>query len=191
MENMTSLNVHAAVVITGEFSCGKVCADCEQDLANGHVEDDQRDMRIVEKNCATYEFSLGHYHMDNEWDRNRCSHYGFECQDDCTCEKTEFDTLNHCDMCGDHLAGCRTDVTMIKRDLLDTNMTKEQFDKLLISCERWRVNMAISDYFVYQSNSSMMAGWAEGWVGGIAYDGTGPMGKTIYLGVSPEGDSHS
>jgi hypothetical protein len=105
------------------------------------------------------------------------------CQD-CECEYTQFDSTNHCDMCGDTTAGYRHDCVMIKRDLLGTKMTQEQFDKLTYLCKRYKVDMKIADYLVYPEQSFMMPGWAEGWVGGEA-------GSTIYVGVSPQGDSHS
>jgi hypothetical protein len=98
-------------------------------------------------------------------------------------------------MCGDSLAGYRAHVTMIKRDLLRTNMTQEQFDKLRVLCDRYNVDMAIADYFVNSQDSSIMPGWVEGWVGGDRYKAipvqTSIQKPTIYIGVSPEGDSHS
>ena len=55
--------------------------------------------------------------------------------------------------------------------------------KLRNLCDRYNVSFDPAHYMVYPATSSMMAGWAEGWVGG--------SNNTIYIGVSPEGDSHS
>lgn len=188
---MTNLNVFAAVDITGEFAYGNVCNTCLYAIANGEPSfEDRRDQAAVEKACDTWEFMLGHRHT-GRWS-DRCFHAGSECEDDCTCEYTDFDSFNACDMCGDTLAGYRHHVTMIKRELLNTNMTQEQFDKLLILCERYEVSMAISDYQVYSQDSTFTPGWAEGWIGGPNHNGGFvAKRKTIFVGVSPQGDSHS
>lgn len=55
--------------------------------------------------------------------------------------------------------------------------------KLRDLCSRYNVTFDPSHYRVYPETSSMMRGWAEGWVGGSS--------ETIFVGVSPEGDSHS
>ena len=65
-------------------------------------------------------------------------------------------------------------------------MTDAQRTKLQTLCERYRVTFTESDYLVFSQDSSMMPGWAEGWVGGLTQ-----AGRTLYVGVSPEGDSHS
>lgn len=183
---MTSLNVFAAVLNTGEFSYGKLCQDCTFVLANGESENDERtadQLALAEKNCAAYEFTLGHLHS-GEWS-TRCWHSGSECQEDCQCEYDDFSAFVHdgCAMCGTHLAGYRHDAIIIERKLLDTKMTQEQFDKLSDLCHRYKVKMKLSDYVVYGQHSIMMPGWAEGWIGG--------QKSTLYVGVSPEGDSHS
>jgi len=64
-----------------------------------------------------------------------------------------------------------------------TNMTAPQREKLELLCARYDVTFTESDYLVYSQDSSMMPGWAEGWIGGSP--------GTLYVGVSPEGDSHS
>lgn len=190
---MTNLNVYAAVDITGEFAYGNVCRDCTFVLANGSLDEDWRTMdqrNLAEKNWGIWEFTLGHHHT-GKW-AERCWHRGNACDDDCQCERTDFDTFNACDMCGNTDAGYRHHVTMIKRELLDTKMTKEQFDKLLILCDRYEVSMAISDYVVFPQDSFTMPGWAEGWIGGPNHNGGFvAKRKTIYVGVSPQGDSHS
>ena len=73
-------------------------------------------------------------------------------------------------------------------------MTEAQRDKLWDSCGRYGVPFREDDYHVFSPNSSMMASWVEGWVGGNTHataDRGGTDFPTIYLGVSPEGDSHS
>ena len=55
--------------------------------------------------------------------------------------------------------------------------------KLRNLCDRYNVEFSPAHYVVHPSTSSMMASWAEGWVGGSP--------GTIFIGVSPEGDSHS
>lgn len=190
---MTTLNVFAAVISTGEFSYGKLCQDCTFVLANGESEGDSRtadQLETAEKNCATYEFNLGHLHTngDDRWtDNHICYHRGTECEDDCECERDEFSSAT-CDMCGTDLAGYRHDTLMVKRELLDTKMTQEQFDKLAYLCKGYQVEMAIGDYRVNPlTNSAMqLPGWVESWVGG-----NHQANKTIFVGVSPEGDSHS
>ena len=62
-------------------------------------------------------------------------------------------------------------------------MNEAQRNALKNICERYRVTFKEEDYTVYPASSSMMAGWAEGWVGGML--------NTIYVGVSPEGQIHS
>lgn len=56
-------------------------------------------------------------------------------------------------------------------------------------CQRYGCDFSRAHYLVYPPTSNMMAGWAEGWVGG--YDGVTKKPHTIYVGVSPEGESHS
>lgn len=73
-------------------------------------------------------------------------------------------------------------------------MTDAQRARLQDLCERYGVPFNEGDYLVYSANSSMMAGWAEGWVGGNAHataERGGTEKPTLYVGVSPEGESHS
>lgn len=177
---MTKLNTFAAALETGEFISGKLCQDCYFAHANG--EDDRPDQSVIEMNYATYDFTIGHLHS-GRW--SDCYHAGTECEDDCDCETTTFSNAE-CSMCETMLAGSRHDCIMIRRDLLDTKMTQEQFNKLSELCKRYDVPMAIADYVVSSQDSFMMKGWAEGWVGGPQQNK-----KTIFVGVSPQGDSHS
>lgn len=62
-------------------------------------------------------------------------------------------------------------------------MTNAQRDRLWQMCGNYNVPFNEADYFVYALDASMMAGYAEGWVGGKP--------GTIYVGVSPEGESHT
>lgn len=72
-------------------------------------------------------------------------------------------------------------------------MTDAQRDKLWNLCGRYGVPFREDDYFPsrFSSNAPLMF---EGWVGGNAYSSkiTSPTGRaTIYIGVEPNGDSHS
>ena len=50
-------------------------------------------------------------------------------------------------------------------------------------CSRYELEYDPAHYVVHPPTSSMMPGWAEGWVGGSP--------GTLFVGVSPEGQSHS
>lgn len=187
----TKLNVFAAVAFTGEFVSGYVCQDCMFDLANGDGDETHRDMQIVEKNYEAWHFTLGHDHKSVWLDSNTCYHHDADCEgDECSCETEEFSDRT-CSMCETTLAGYRHSVTMIDRDLINTQMTQEQFDKLKDLCHRYNVPMAIADYVVNSQGSPMMAGWIETWVGGNVRNAAKDQTPTIFVGVSPEGDSHS
>lgn len=67
-------------------------------------------------------------------------------------------------------------------------MTVQQETALRGICDRYEVGYDPSHYFVYPDDSAMMAGWAEGWVGGAEIQREHP---TIYCGVSPEGQIHT
>ncbi len=62
-------------------------------------------------------------------------------------------------------------------------MTEAQQARLRQLCAGYRVPFDESHYHLYPPTSIMMPGWVEGWIGGAP--------GTIYIGVSPEGDSHS
>jgi len=73
-------------------------------------------------------------------------------------------------------------------------MNEAQRNKLWDMCGRYGVPFREDDYMVYSESSSMMAGWAEGWIGGNTHataDRGGTDKPTIYVGVSPQGDSHT
>jgi hypothetical protein len=55
-------------------------------------------------------------------------------------------------------------------------------------CERYKVNYSPDHYFRYPDDSFMMPGWCEGWVGGMELQ---QERRTLYIGVSPEGECHS
>ena len=59
-------------------------------------------------------------------------------------------------------------------------MNTAQREKLTLLCERFNVDFRESDYLVSPFG---MTGWVEGWLGGKP--------GTLYVGVSPEGESHS
>jgi hypothetical protein len=73
-----------------------------------------------------------------------------------------------------------------------------QEETLRTLCDRYGVQYAAEHYYVYPSDSIMMPGWAEGWVGGPQHANPDyarpeePVGNpTIFVGVSPEGEAHS
>lgn len=65
----------------------------------------------------------------------------------------------------------------------DSGWTMAQRRKVEQLCWRYKAEFRYSDYRRYADNARMMASYVEGWVGG--------QETTIYVGVSPEGDSHS
>lgn len=70
-------------------------------------------------------------------------------------------------------------------------LTDAQTEKLQILCDRYKVEFHPDDY---QPAFDLPDGWVAGWVGGPLHAGVESAGfnvKTIYVGVSPEGDSHS
>lgn len=184
---MTALNVFAAVTDTGEFVDGSVCVDCMFYLANGEVENPDSDWSLerLKANLEIYNITLGHLHSENRWDR-RCFHLGSECEDDCMCDTDDFVAYSSCLGCDSTLGGSRHDVIAINHDLLRTKMTQEQFDKLSSLCNRYHAEMRISDYHVRQPDSVFTPGWVESWVGGESC-----ANKTIFVGVAPDGASHS
>ena len=64
--------------------------------------------------------------------------------------------------------------------------TQAQYDKLELSCALWNVPFDPTHYRTISATSYFTPGFAEGWVGG-----PDQAGKTIFLGVEPNGDSHS
>lgn len=58
-----------------------------------------------------------------------------------------------------------------------------QAAKLQALCDAYRVEYNPDHYFVYPPESMMVAGYAEGWIGG--------QPGTLYVGVSPEGHANS
>lgn len=67
-------------------------------------------------------------------------------------------------------------------------MTLAQRDKLQLLCERFRVAFDPTHYRVNSDAAGGFAlpGFAEGWIGGNEQ-----ANRTIYVGVEPNGDSHS
>lgn len=70
-----------------------------------------------------------------------------------------------------------------ERATVMAEMTPAQEEKLRFLCDRYSVSFDPAHYMIYPETSSMMRGWAEGWVGGSE--------GTLYVGVDPEGRSHS
>lgn len=53
-------------------------------------------------------------------------------------------------------------------------------------CQRYGVDFDPADYYVHPAGSFLTPQWAEGWIGG-----RNDEKRTIYVGVSPEGQIHS
>lgn len=66
-------------------------------------------------------------------------------------------------------------------------MTDAQRDKLWDLCGRYNVPFREDDYYKALFSNGMY----EGWIGGNLHSGTNGFKKTIYIGVEPNGDSHS
>lgn len=69
-----------------------------------------------------------------------------------------------------------------------THLTLAQVNRLRTLCENYGVEFHAADY---KPAFDLPTGWVAGWVGGLVHAGTPGFVKTIYVGVSPEGDSHS
>lgn len=70
-------------------------------------------------------------------------------------------------------------------------MTTKQRDKLWELCGRYNVPFRESDYEIYQGAFKGLLGMAEGWIGGPMMNGHNNQGKTIYVGVTPDGIANS
>lgn len=64
-----------------------------------------------------------------------------------------------------------------------SNLTQAQRERLQSLCAGYRVEFNEDDYL---PTFDLPTGWVAGWVGG-----QNCPKKTIYVGVSPEGDAHS
>lgn len=88
------------------------------------------------------------------------------------------------------------DVTEIqeKNSMADgkPRMTTKQRDKLWEMCGRYNVPFRENDYVLHQKTGAFsQEGWVEGWIGGPLHNGHNNMGKTIYVGVDPEGNANT
>jgi hypothetical protein len=72
----------------------------------------------------------------------------------------------------------------------EPRMTDAQRNRLWELCGNYNVPFRENDYVLSSKQATIGAGWVEGWVGGNMYSGIVAR-KTIYVGVSPEGESHS
>jgi hypothetical protein len=75
-------------------------------------------------------------------------------------------------------------------------MSQAQRNKLWELCGRYNVPFREDDYTRPGISPMSPPGYVEGWVGGfhhsdIGHKGYGDERQTIYVGVSPEGESHS
>jgi hypothetical protein len=69
-------------------------------------------------------------------------------------------------------------------------MTNAQRDALWLLCGRYNVTFREDDYLLIPRESSFTPGFVEGWVGGSLHAAGRPR-STIYVGVEPDGRSHS
>lgn len=71
-------------------------------------------------------------------------------------------------------------------------MTLHQLLKLWKMCGNYKVPFREDDYIRHSMSASMTKGYVEGWVGGRQHDGGRAEEKaTIYVGVSPTGESYT
>ena len=72
-------------------------------------------------------------------------------------------------------------------------MTFMQMQRLWELCGRYKVPFREDDYRIQTENTSFgtPSGWVEGWVGGINHSAGMGSAQTIYVGVEPDGTSHS
>lgn len=71
-------------------------------------------------------------------------------------------------------------------------MTNAQRDRLWELCRQYNVPFREDDYRIQtEAIFGSPAGWVEGWVGGINHSAGMGSAQTIYVGVDPEGNSHS
>jgi len=67
-------------------------------------------------------------------------------------------------------------------------MNPKQRETLQKLCASYKVAFRESDYNLA---FDLPKGWVAGWVGGIDHSGQGPLKRTLYVGVSPEGEASS
>lgn len=73
----------------------------------------------------------------------------------------------------------------------EVRMTDAQELTLRRLCQGYGCEFRPADYMVYPADSSMMPGWVEGWVGGYHGADAEHSPRTIYVGVSPQGEASS
>lgn len=66
------------------------------------------------------------------------------------------------------------------RQPTETHLTPQQDERLRVLCERYHVEFDPQHYY---AAFDLPEGWVQGWIGG--------QPGTLFVGVSPEGDSHS
>lgn len=91
----------------------------------------------------------------------------------------------------------RGDISIPEYELVDSDqppreagvpkLNEIQRKSLSDLCSRYGVEFRETDYFTYPETLAMMAGWAEGWIGG-----NGESGRKLYVGCDPKtGQIHS
>lgn len=68
------------------------------------------------------------------------------------------------------------------------HLTPAQELRLRALCKNYNVTF---DPEHYKPAFDLPWGWVAGWIGGPGYNGLTENKSTIYVGVSPEGESHS
>jgi hypothetical protein len=86
----------------------------------------------------------------------------------------------------ERLAGFKTELLNEFDEPDGKRLTKAQRDRLQELCISYKVKFREDDYPLFPLDAFMMPGWAEGWIGGKEC-----VGSTLYVGVSPTGESHS
>lgn len=67
-------------------------------------------------------------------------------------------------------------------------LTPKQEERLRQLCESYGVKFDPAHYW---PAFDLPPGWVNGWVGGYVEHGQGSEHPTLFVGVSPEGESHS
>jgi hypothetical protein len=109
---------HAVRTGMGDYVTGEVCSDCwtmlnDNDTYNPDELWDTDKGQKMQATLEEYEITTGHFCYGNGFD-TRCFHNGEACEDDCTCQTTEFSSVA-CTVCGTTEGGHRYDVVMLER----------------------------------------------------------------------------
>lgn len=109
----------------GEFFAGTLCPECISMLVNGentatNGEESDWDAAKYQETIREWDITRGHV-CSGEWADSSCWHEGVECRDIfCNCD-FRMHSREECSACGDTKHGERHDVTMIRREHLNSD----------------------------------------------------------------------